>query len=1408
MNDETAPTPAPAPKPRKRFGPRRALAWAGLAVAGLVVLFAAGLVVLNTGPGRAAIAQIVSGMTQANGLQVRIGRIDGSIYSRMTVRDLELRDPKGVFASSPEVTVDWRPLALLGNYLMLREASSPLVTVARKPELKPGPPRANASLLPGIDITVGKLDVQRIVLEAPVTGRREIASVQGSADILKGHARIDLDARAQPVGAAAGGDVLRVKLDAVPDEDKLDLDARLNAPAGGVVATLAGLDRQLVVVVAGKGSWKAWNGLATARLGGEGLLNLGLTARDGHFAAKGQARPSLMLDGPAARLTEPALSLALAADADGRKLQTDFTASSAALRVAAKGLVDLDRNRFGDFRTDVQLLKPGVLAENVAGRNLRASVVLDGPFSTARVDYDLAADALSFGDTTLQGLHAQGRFRLDPRRMSVPVHATSTRVTGVPEAVGGVLRKLRADGDLVIAGGEIASDNLRIRSDQIDATLVISATPSKGRYDALFKGRLNRYRLPGVGVFGLTTNAHLATGADGRPVLTGDVRLRSLSLENPSLEEFLGGQFTASGDVRRGADGAMAFSNLRIAAPKLNVTGSGRMTPQGRITFAANGRSEQYGPLALTVAGPTSAPVVRLSLPQPNLPVPVTEVEASLTPKDGAYLVTLKAASPYGPLDAEASIAAAPGPLTLDLRRAELAGLGVTGKLAQTEAGPFAGTLTLGGDGLSGTLRLSAQGAVQRADAALKADKARFPSDPPLLLDQGSLEATALLYPDAPVVTGRLMLADLRAGEFRLKTAKADIDYRAGAGQVQVDAEGAAPMPFTVAAAANLTTDLVRVTGQGAVNGVALRVADAAEIRRAGDGWILQPTTIALSDGQIRVSGRTGETTRLSARITGLDLAVVQAFAPEMALGGVASGAVQFDLPAGGGFPTGRAQIDVKGLSRTGVATTPAPVDVAFLGALASDRVEADAVVRRRGAVVGRLQARLSPGPASDGDWIKRILDAPLTGGLRYNGPAEVLWALSGVAGQEVSGPVAVGADFTGRLTRPQANGVVRAKGLRYHNQAFGTVIDNIVLESRFTGPRLDIQTLQARAGRGGSITASGYASLSADDGFPIDVKVRLDKAQLARSDDVSATASGELNITNSRDKGALVTGRIALDEARYRVVRQGAADVIALQGVRRRGEPIAKPAEGQAQAGPPSNWKLDVDVVGANQLFVTGMGLESEWRADLSIKGAANQPQVTGEVHLVRGTYSFAGRRMDLSRGVIRFTGESAVNPQLDLQATSTVEGVTTAIDITGQAQNPQIAFSSTPSLPQDEILSRLLFGSSVTQLSPTQALQLAAALNSLRGGGGGLNPLGELRQATGFDRLNILGADEAGGRGTALSAGKYISNDIYVEVVTDTRGFTAVQLEIALSRSFSILSQVSSFGGQSASLRYSKDY
>ena len=145
----------------------------------------------------------------------------------------------------------------------------------------------------------------------------------------------------------------------------------------------------------------------------------------------------------------------------------------------------------------------------------------------------------------------------------------------------------------------------------------------------------------------------------------------------------------------------------------------------------------------------------------------------------------------------------------------------------------------------------------------------------------------------------------------------------------------------------------------------------------------------------------------------------------------------------------------------------------------------------------------------------------------------------------------------------------------------------------------------------------------------------------------------------------------------------------------------------------------------------------------------------------------------------------------------------------VTGTGQHPQISFTSTPVLPQDEVLSRLLFGTSPANLSATDAIQLGMALNSLRGsGGGGLNPLGKLRAATGFDRLRVLGADQATGRGTSLAAGKYITRNIYVEIVTDARGFTATQLQISLTKALSLLSAAGSQGGSNASLRYSKDY
>lgn len=221
----------------------------------------------------------------------------------------------------------------------------------------------------------------------------------------------------------------------------------------------------------------------------------------------------------------------------------------------------------------------------------------------------------------------------------------------------------------------------------------------------------------------------------------------------------------------------------------------------------------------------------------------------------------------------------------------------------------------------------------------------------------------------------------------------------------------------------------------------------------------------------------------------------------------------------------------------------------------------------------------------------------------------------------------------------------------------------------------------------------------------------------------------------------------------------------------------------------------------------VEGLGLDSEWNADVRVRGTADAPRLVGQAIAERGTFDFAGRTLELDRGRVSFTGAGPLDSTLDILATTTVQDVTATVTITGTALKPQIVFGSTPDLPQDEILSRLLFGASVTDLSPTEALQLAAALNGLRGGGG-FDPIGSLRRATGLDRLRIIGADQTTGRGTALAFGKYIGRRLYVEVTTDAEGNAATQLQFTLSRVFSVLATLGSFGSNSINARYSRDY
>lgn len=1390
----------------RRSMARRIATWAAAIIALLVLLVGALLVGINTGPGRSLLVRQLAGFETASGISVHVDRIEGSLYGGMTLIGFELRDPAGAFLTAPALTLDWRPFAYLNNKVDIRELSAHEMRLARLPELRPVPSDPDAPLLPDIDIAIGKLAIDRLVIEPPVTGKRHAVRLAGSADIADGRARISADALALRAVGVAGGDRLKLRLDAVPDANRLVLDAALAAPAGGLVDSYAGLGKPLAISVGGRGDWERWAGRAKAVLADEPLADLAVTGRTGTFTVKGRAMPGVVLTGPVARLAAPAVAIDLVTTLSERKADTRFTARSDAFAFDAAGLIDLGQSRFGNFRVEGALREPGSIAENLRGRDVRLAAVLDGPFVTPTVDYRVTAAAIGFGEMAVEGLVATGRARIDADRILIPVVATARRVTGLNAAAGGLLTNLSVNGDLAWSGGRILSDNLRLRSDRIDATAIVIADLAEGRYTGALKGRVNDYQVDGLGRINLVADAELVTGPKGGFGITGVVRVTTRRLENATVRETLGGNAVLTARFAFDEDGVASMRNVRLTGPKFRILdGSGSYRPDGRIDFRARATSAQYGPLAVVATGTLARPVVRLRAARPNVGVQLHNVEAELVGVPEGYRIRARGGSPYGPFVADLLVRSGRGPLAVDIRNARFAGVDMRGSVIQAPAGPFAGRLTLAGSGLNGTVHLAAAGRFQRAQLDLRASAARIPGDVPIIIGSGVIRATAILYPDAPSITAEARLTDVRQGNLILASAQGRIRYQNGRGRVALVASGRSGVPFSVAAQGALAPERILANVRGTANGISFRLAAPAIITRDNDSWRLGQASVILPQGQVQLAGRYGPTTEVQARLRNLDLGIVQAFVPGLGIGGKASGIIDFALPAGGGMPTANARLTIARFTRTASYVVSDPVDVAMLGTLSGAGGDLRAVIRRGGNVVGRLQAGLAP-LGGGANWSDRLLAARVAGGIRYNGPAEVLWTLTGIADQQLSGPVAVAADFGGRLDQPTLVGLVRANALRYENQTYGTTISRIALQGRFTQSRLEIVSLTGRAG-GGTLDASGSVGLDAASDFPIDLAVRLDRAQLARSDALGAIVSGTVAITNSRAAGPLIKGDLRIPEARYQIIRQGAAEVAELEGVRRKNQP--PPTESAEAGGIPADWKLDIRVRADNRIFVSGMGLEAEWRTDMRVGGTAARPIVVGRLEVVRGTYSFAGRRFELAEdGEITFEGGPFGNPQLALSASTTVEGVTAIINITGSAQHPQIAFTSTPNLPQDEVLSRLLFGTSVTSLSPTQAIQLAAALNSLRGSGGGLNPLGKLRSATGIDRLRVLGADKTAGRGTALAAGQYISNDIYVEVITDARGFTATQLEVALSNSLSILSQVSSFGGSSVNLRYSKDY
>ncbi len=1400
-------TPPPAPEGQtviireaRPLWQKIVLGVAGL-ILGLVVLVAGLLLFLNTQPGKKFLIRQIAALQLESGMAIEVGRIEGSVYSDMVIHDLVLRDPKGPFAVSPRVHVVWSPFRYLNNHISVRLLESPLVVLARSPQFNVTQSDPNAPILPDLDIDVDRLKIAKFVLAKPVIGQKREIAIDGAAHIADGRAQLSANA------VVDSGDRLQAWLDAVPEQNRLAMKGTLTAPKGGVIAKMSGLTDGVTATLDGRGTWQAWNGRIVANSPKGELANIALAARDGNFTAKGPIRPGLVFAGTVDRLTAPALDVDLFAGLNERRVNLKGSLRSTALAATAQGLIDLGKSQFSGLKIDAALLTPGAIMEKVRGKDVRASIILDGPMATPFIDYDLSAAMLAFDQTGIEGLKASGRAVINADRIRIPVNATARRVTGLNAAAGGLLQNLRVKGDFAYAAGKLISDNLKINSDRVDATAIVLADLDNAIYRGALKGRVNDYKIDGVGIVNLNTDVQLVPGPKGGWGLAGKFGVRTARWENASVRDFLGGNAVMSGRIGMTPEGKFTLADLKGSAPNFRIhSGSGSYDTNGAIAFDASATSNQYGPLALTVRGTMERPQAILRAARPNVGVPLSNVVAKLNGEADGYRLEATGGSAYGPFFANVLIRTARGPLTIDITRARFAGVDMNGRLQQTAAGPFTGQLAMNGSGINGAARLAAVGKAQGIAVNATASNARLPGEADVVIGRATVAADIVLT-DQPRITADVQMANAAYGDYVVRKGRARIDYQGGRGRAQLVADGSTGVPFSIAVNAALRPNLYAVALEGKASNIPFRFAQPAIIRIEPQGYRLEPATLVMPQGKVDLAGRFGGQTALQARFKDFDLAIMNIASPGLGISGKATGAIDFNQ-SGNAFPSATTRIAINDFRRSSLSAVSDPVSMAIEGRLSERGGDLRGLIRRGNASLGRFTATLAP-PGPGASWTQQLQSAPLGGGIRYAGPADVPFSFAGLADQQLTGPIAVAADFSGRLSAPRLNGLIRANALTYENETFGTRVTQMRLDGRFTNDRLEIRDFSGRAGDG-SVQASGSVGLAAESGYPMNIAVKLDRARIARSEAITSVVTGTINVTNSAANGGLIKGDLWLPETRYRIAWQGGADIRQLQGVRRKGEGtdlLDQRVASRQAAAKPADWKLDIRVRADNEIYLTGMGLDSEWKTNMRVTGTTKAPNVVGKIEVVRGRYSFSGHQFELEQGIITFNGPM-MNPVLAIRAETRINTVTAGIAVGGTAQRPDISFVSTPTLPQDEILARILFGDNVANLSATQAIQLAAALNGLRGGGGGLNPMGKLQNASGVDRIGIVGGDNETGRGTSLAVGQHISNNIYVEVITDPRGFTATQLEISLSRTLSLLSKTGTNAGSSANLRYSKDY
>ncbi|MFN7025610.1 MAG: translocation/assembly module TamB domain-containing protein [Pseudorhizobium sp.] len=563
---------------------------------------------------------------------------------------------------------------------------------------------------------------------------------------------------------------------------------------------------------------------------------------------------------------------------------------------------------------------------------------------------------------------------------------------------------------------------------------------------------------------------------------------------------------------------------------------------------------------------------------------------------------------------------------------------------------------------------------------------------------------------------------------------------------------------------------------------------------------VLEETRVAGGDGlELSATGRVilnenaPPTLDLNANLRSVPASLANAFVP--ALG--ARGTITGEVVAAGTPQQPTARYDLTWADAAVAQTTSAglsALQVRATGEYSGDRVTLDT------SLSGQSNLSLSGGGTIllTGN---RALDLNFRGQIPFQILAGQLAGLGFVL--EGTGTVDVG--IGGTPSAPSITGSASASNARLIDVRRNLAVENLAANVTFNGTQATIANLSGNLATGGSIAVTGTIGIAPASGFPADLTIVLDDATYIDGSIVSATADGTLTLTGPLTGGPVLGGTVNLAEAAITVPAKLPTSLAEVEVRHRRPPPavvrqVAQLQPQQAQ-GTSAALALDLQINAPTGIFVRGRGIDAELGGDLAIAGTTAEPQVSGAFEMRRGRIIILTKRLDFTSGRITFGG--GLIPVLDLEATTTSGQTRITVSVNGLANDPDITFSSAPALPQDEVLAQLIFGQSMSRLSPLQIAQLADAVSQLAGDGS-TSLLQTLRTNLGVDDLDI-NTDSTGQ--TTVSVGRYLNDRTYLQLEQGGAAGAQATINLDVGRGVKLKAGAGTEGG-TAGIFYEREY